>query len=122
MSLPLSVENKKLFQFNYITQKKEFLKKNFTNSIDLISEILIIDYKNEGFENKFDIKILDKFPKLKIPKIVFGGVSGDKKIKTILNKKNVQAVAIGNSLNYKEHNIKKIKSKNNNFNRLSFYE
>ena len=122
MSLPLTVENDNLFQFNYINKKKEFLKKTFLNSIDFISEILIIDYKNEGFENKFDIKILDKFPKLKIPKIVFGGVYGDKKIKKILNKKNVQAVAVGNSLNYKEHCVKKIKSKNKNFTRLSFYE
>ena len=78
MSLPF--QSKMIIYFNLITLlKKRIFKRTFLNSIDFISEILIIDYKNEGFENKFDIKILDKFPKLKIPKIVFGGVYGRQK-------------------------------------------
>ncbi len=118
MSLPLTVYNNELFQFDYKIKKKIQLKKSFLNCFNFVSEILIIDYENEGLENKFNEKIIEKFPVSEKSVIVFGGVHGDEKIRRLLNKNNIGAIAIGNSLNYKEHCVKKIKLKFKNFSRL----
>ena len=41
-----------------------------------ISEVLLIDYKNEGHDEAFDFKILDFVEKIDIPLILFGLSSG----------------------------------------------
>jgi imidazole glycerol phosphate synthase subunit HisF len=118
LSLPLTIDNNMLHRFDYRNNKKFFFKNFFIDSTNLVSEILIIDYKNEGYQNKFNEKIIEKFPNLKIPIIAYGGVFGKKKIKNLLNNKKINAIAIGNILNYTENSIKKIKLANKNYLRL----
>ena len=45
-----------------------------------------------------------------IPLILYGGIYGIKNIKNILTDKRVNAISIGNTLNYSEHSVQKTKS------------
>ena len=47
--------------------------------------------------------------KFETPLICFGGISNENLIKKIAKKKKVNAVAIGNSLNYKEISVQNLK-------------
>ena len=49
----------------------------------------------------------------KIPFILFGGICTAKHIVDCLELENVSAVMLGNSLNYKEHNIYRLKKEIN---------
>tara|TARA_B100000963_G_scaffold358210_1_gene382307 strand:- start:51476 stop:52240 length:765 start_codon:yes stop_codon:yes gene_type:complete len=112
ISVPLIYENGKILYFNYINKKKYDLKDHNLHFLDgnLFSEILIIDKKNEGGNNTFDMRILEKVLfKKKI--IVFGGISRADKINRLLKKNKISAIAIGNSLNYSEISIQNIKKK-----------
>jgi len=75
----------------------------------LVSEILLIDYINEGYFDQFNLNILNLIKKFKVPVICFGGISKKNLINKIVKNNNVNAVAIGNSLNYKEISIKNLK-------------
>ena len=113
MSLPLSIDNKKsITHFNYLDKSKDKLHKNFFYALDkkLISEVIVIDHVNEGYENTFNLEILN-IDILMTPIICFGGIKDEKFIKKIINKKNVSAIAVGNSLNYSEISIQNIKKK-----------
>ena len=89
------------------------IEKNFA------SEILLIDYINEGSPEKYNDKIIDLFPIKSVPIIAFGGI-GLNNINKILLKKNVNAVAIGNVLNYSENSIRNIKSNYQNLLRYNY--
>jgi cyclase len=125
LSLPVSLSSKdELLQYDYIKKKIIKIKNNFIISIEknLISEVLFIDHINEGYDDKFNHKILDKI-NIKLPIICFGGISSKKKIDKIFENKNVAAVAIGNSLNYSENRIQKLKKKLSNINiRKAFFK
>jgi len=89
----------------------------------LFSEILLIDFMNEGKTNGFNEKLIELFPEEKTPLIVFGGISHEKQINRIFFNKKVSAIGIGNFLNYKEHAYQKIKERTNNgFIRKEFYD
>ena len=62
ISVPLIYENGKILYFNYINKKKYDLKDHNLHFLDsnLFSEILIIDKKNEGGNNTFDMRIQEK--------------------------------------------------------------
>ena len=57
-----------------------------------------------------------------MPLITFGGIYSTDKINKILKINNVDAVAIGNSLNYLELNIQNIKKKCKKYLRNPVYE
>ena len=110
-SVPVSFIVDKLFWFNY---KENIYKDNFEEmraivSDSLISEIFLIDKNNEGGKNAFKNDILNLFPFKNIPLILFGGINNNYQIKNFFNKEYVSSIAIGNSLNYKEHAIQKLK-------------
>ena len=112
LSLPLIYENGKILYFDYIKKKNDDLKNHNLKFLDdkLFSEILIIDKKNEGGNNTFDTRILEK--NLSTKKIIaFGGISRTDKINKLLKKSKISAVAIGNCLNYSETSIQNIKKK-----------
>lgn len=122
LSLPLLLINKKLKQFDYINDKIIDLNQNFKYAIKekLISEILLIDKNYEGsLLSTFDSSILKQL-KFELPLIYFGGINSINKIKKIINDKRISAVGIGNSLNYSEHRIQKIKDTITKF-RKPFY-
>jgi cyclase len=75
----------------------------------VISEILLTDWKNEGYPVSFDKTLVELFPFQKIPLITFGGISNVKQMKTLFARSNIAAVAVGNFLNYREHSIQEFK-------------
>ena len=112
LSIPLLEKDNKLFRFNYINSSKELFS-DFFEVIKLLnfSEILLIDKENEGSQN-FNLNIVDLFLKnLDRGVLVFGGVVDLRLIKKLLIYRNVKAIVIGNSLNYKEIQISNIKKK-----------
>ena len=112
-SMPISLINKKISQYNYLNKTTSNINYNFILAAKekLFSEIMLVDYKNEGHEKSFNNKLINLFPIKNIPLICFGGISDPKQIIKITKNKNVYAIAIGNSLNYKENTIQNIKQK-----------
>ncbi len=110
-SLPLFIEKGHMKYFDYHSRKSstvdcemfKFLKQNF------ISECITIDCQNEGTLSGFDLEIIKQFPIKKIPLIPFGGIGNKSLLNKVLRLKQVAGVAIGNSLNYRENAIFKIK-------------
>ena len=112
ISLPVnSSQNKKILIYERISKKLDYMNDNFKEALDneLASEILLIDYLNEGYYDKFNINIINLLKNINLPLICFGGISSSNKIKKIIKKKNINAIAIGNSLNYKEISIQLLK-------------
>ena len=110
-SLPVRATNEKLLTYDYISRKEKPLSANVLKLIQgkAISELLLIDYSNEGFSGQFDKKILSYVEKLKTDLILFGGIGGADQVKELISGNNVSAVAIGNSLNYREDGVHLIK-------------
>ncbi|MDC1476372.1 HisA/HisF-related TIM barrel protein [Pelagibacteraceae bacterium] len=110
-SIPLISHNKNIYQFNYLEKQMIKINNNFIKAIkeNLVSEILLTDIKNEGYENSFNCSLLNLFPVKNFPIICFGGISTPKQIIKIIKNKNVNAIAIGNSLNFKENAVQFIK-------------
>jgi len=110
-SIPLSIKNNYLLQYNYKLSILSELTNNFKTVIknNLISEVMIVDYINEGYCDRFDTKLIKYFPIKNVPIIAFGGITTSDKINKIISFKSISATAIGNSLNYKENSLKIIK-------------
>lgn len=109
ISLPLRY-NKEFIYFNH-KQKREFRISEhpiFELDENLYSEVLVIDYINEG-DGIFNLNLLKVSQILKQKLIIFGGVNDVSLCKKILNNKSVSAIAIGNKLNFKESSIYNLK-------------
>ncbi len=112
ISLPIKSDEKKNLLFFDSKLKKEIkISENMIKAINdkLASEVLLIDYLNEGYSDQFNINILNLLKKFETPLICFGGISNENLIKKIAKKEKVNAVAIGNSLNYKEISVQNLK-------------
>jgi len=112
ISTPMSFDSGMLGVYDY--QKLEIsLDIDSTRDIinsGIVSEMLVIDYKNEGYKNSFNRQIIDGLMiKKKGSVIAFGGITEDEQVNSLLNLDIVSAVAIGNSLSYREHAIQMIK-------------
>lgn len=112
-SIPIIKNQGKIFEYNYknksiknISNNKLIMKNN-----QLASEFLITDVINEGYDDKFNVDLIKKFPLKNKKLICFGGIKTKKIIEKILKNKNVSAIAIGNSLNFKEHVVQNLKKK-----------
>lgn len=109
-SIPVILNNNKLYHYDYILKEFNFFHKNLLKFIKrYTSESLIIDVKNEGNVGKFDTKILDKIVKFDLPVICYGGIDISKKTESILNEDKVSAIALDNVLNYTELPVKKLR-------------
>jgi len=107
--LPLSKLRNEVFWYNYLSREKKILtsqdiKKIFSSSL---SELLIVDYLNEGRLDSFNLNLLDcnLVRKSPFPLLIFGGISNPSIAKKILRNRKVAAAAIGNFLSYRENNI-----------------
>ena len=112
LSMPLSInQDNEIRFFDHKTQKEYEISDNFIKAIkdDLISEILISDYKNQGTMNGFDLRIIKKLNYTN-DLILSGGIYKKNDFKKIFRDKRVVASAVGNNLNYGEHRIQKFKS------------
>ena len=76
----------------------------------IVSEALIIDWRNEGKPASFDDALVDIFPVADVPLIVFGGLSESAQLRRVLSSSRVVAAAVGNFLNYKEHAVQRYRS------------
>lgn len=75
-----------------------------------ISELIIIDKEGEGSENGFNQEFIEKIKNFtNLPLLVFGGIVKEKQIAKLLSIPEVSGVLVGNSLNYKEHSINRLK-------------
>lgn len=110
-SLPMSIGTDGLELYNYRTKSKSRTSEALINVIEqgMISEILLIDWKNEGYPDSFDMTLVEIFPFQNIPLITFGGISNTQQMKTLFGRSNIAAVAVGNFLNYHEHSIQEFK-------------
>jgi imidazole glycerol-phosphate synthase subunit HisF len=75
----------------------------------VVSEVLVIDWTNEGYPNSFDPRLVDEFPLDDVQLIAFGGLSASEQMARLLEHPHLAAVAVGNFLSYREHAIQKYK-------------
>lgn len=112
-SMPLSMVDGQLARLNYRSGTVAPLSSSMLALINSksVSEYLVIDWKNEGKFNGFNVQLIDTFPQGAHSLIAFGGISETHQIEALLACENIGAVAVGNFLNYKEHAINTIKRK-----------
>jgi len=122
--MPVMANNGIIKWLNYRNKSslplKDGMLDNYTKTV---SELLLIDFLNEGSKDGFNNKILEDFIDVDLSLILFGGLSDGPKIKKLLANKMVSAIAIGNFLNYKEHSIQNFKREYSRSNiRDSYYK
>jgi imidazole glycerol-phosphate synthase subunit HisF len=112
-AMPISFVDKTLMWMNYETRISKILDKNILKFLEsgFFSEVMIINWKGEGVSDSFDEKFISDFPIQKISMIPFGGVDDINKISSLLTIPSISAFAIGNFLNYTEHNVQLYKNK-----------
>lgn len=112
-SLPLVYRKNGIRLFDYIKQKTIKLPENILKLLDkgIVSEALLIDVENEGVDDGFNEDLVNLFPESSLPLIAFGGLNDERKMKCLLERGNVAAIALGNFLNYKEHAAQMYKEK-----------
>ena len=112
-SIPVGVENNgNAYWYNYQTKSQCSLNEDIISLINegLISELLLTDWKNEGYEDAFDFRILKLFENNDVPLILFGGLNSINILKKAFDIQKVVAAAIGNKLNYSEHAVQNIRN------------
>jgi cyclase len=115
MSMPVCLKKNILKQYVYTDKKIINISSIFLKYIKekIISEIMLIDYINEGSKNNFNINLIKKLKIKDISLIVFGGIGEKSIINKLLQLDNVAAIAVGNSLNYSENKIQDLKQTSN---------
>lgn len=110
-SIPITNQNGQFCRYDYINKREFSFEENDLRAlVDLgISELLVIDKDSEGSLGEFEVEKLQIFREIKIKLIAFGGIVGGDLTSSILMNPNVSAVAVGNSLNYREQAVHKIK-------------
>ena len=110
-SMPLSQDQREIAWLDYRNGKSQPFGKAKLASLQegIISEILVIDWVNEGQADAFDMQLVERFPTQNIPLIAFGGLSSPEQMVMLLDKENMAAIAIGNFLSYQEHAIQRYK-------------
>ena len=107
-ALPIGLDEQGVFKYNYLKKNIYFKEISEVINLSFISE-LFIDFKSEGYKNSFNKNLLTYFKSIKVPLIVFGGLSDSDQIRKILRKRKISAICVGNSLNYKENKIQYLK-------------
>ena len=110
-ALPLSWNGAQIEWLDYRRRTSSAISKETLSLAEtgVVSEMLLIDWKHEGFQGGFEPRLVGAFPLSDVPLIVFGGISDSSQMAELLQMKNVSAVAVGNFLNYREHTIQKLK-------------
>lgn len=105
-SMPMAFIKNELMHFNYIESSYLQISDHIFDAIDnrKISEVMVIDHKNEGLKSGFQEELLNNFIK-NCNLIAFGGISSPKQVKKLMSIGSVVGVGIGNFLNYKEHSV-----------------
>lgn len=109
--LPLTFEGNALRWLDYRCGEHKLLSDDLLEAFvsGVLSEALLVDWRNEGFRCSFDNNILTAFPFKNVPLIVFGGLSEVGQLRAVFDSPRVAAAAVGNFLSYKEHAIQRYK-------------
>jgi imidazole glycerol-phosphate synthase subunit HisF len=109
--LPLSFEAGRLRWLDYLTGRSAPLSVADLTLFEqrVASEVLIVDWRNEGRARGFDAELIRRFPLAGIPLIAFGGLSGPEQLDSVLALPQVAAAAVGNFLAYREHAVQKLR-------------
>lgn len=110
-ALPMTATDDGAQWRDYRTGKDEPLSDAVRSMLDdgVVSEALIIDHANEGNPGAFDPRVLDAGLADHVPLIAFGGISEAACVTDLLKREQVDAVAIGNFLSYREHAVQAYK-------------
>ncbi len=110
--LPLAFQQQQLMWLDYRTRQSAILSDELKLLLErkVLSEIMLVDWKHEGYPAAFDTRLIASMSDIGLPLIPFGGISEAEQVLTLLQHGSVPAVAIGNFLNYQEHAIQKFKS------------
>ncbi len=109
--LPVAKTGGEVEWFDYRTRKSSVVSAEVLELVNknAISEVMLVDWLNEGVPLGFDQALVEDTLLNNIPLIVFGGISNSQQLSVLLRNSNVAAVAIGNFLSYQEHAIQKFK-------------
>jgi imidazole glycerol-phosphate synthase subunit HisF len=105
--LPLSVHGTTLQLLHYMSGRSTPLTAEDLSLFEtrVVSEALIIDWRNEGRAAAFEIDLIRCFPVSDVPLIAFGGISEAVQLEMLFGDQRVAAVGIGNFLSYREHAV-----------------
>ena len=109
--LPMSIVNGALTWRDHLARRDVPLE-----SVDLalfseevVSEVLLVDWRNEGRPGGFDVDLVRRFPLRGIPLIAFGGLSEAPQLADLFADDRVVACGVGNFLAYTEHTVQRIR-------------
>lgn len=110
-ALPLSWRGGRVEWLDYQHRCSSSISSDVLSLVEtgIVSEILLIDWMNEGHQGRFELNLVKDFPFDGVPLIVFGGISDSEQMAELLQMTNVSAVAVGNFLSYREHAVQKYK-------------
>lgn len=110
-SLPMTAGKDGALWRDYRTCEDAPLSAEVRGMLDggVISEALIIDHSHDGEPGGFDPAVLDASLSDDVPLIAFGGISEAGCVTDLFKREQVDAVAIGNFLSYREHAVQAYK-------------
>jgi cyclase len=105
--IPATFTHPEIQWYNYCTKKNQSFSTELVELLrsKTISEIMLVDWQNEGITEGFQSELVVNLPFTNIPIIAFGGLSSAVKVREILGLPFVVAAAVGNFLNYQEHAV-----------------
>jgi cyclase len=112
-NIPVSIINDCLLWYDYRNSNEiDFRSLVMAKlNLDWVSEVMLTDWRHEGLANTFNQQIPNLFAALiKKPLLLFGGISTQEQMQSLMARESVVAVGIGNFLNYKEHAVQNLKS------------
>jgi cyclase len=110
-ALPLSWSPEGLELFEHTNRRSRALSRDDLSLFDerVVSEALIIDWRHEGHGASFDMRLVEDFPAIDVPLVVFGGISEGGQLERLFGIDRVAAAAVGNFLSYRELAVRALK-------------
>lgn len=111
LSMPLTIRNGVPLWLDYRTSTAHPVNSALLALMHdrMASEILVIDSDHEGGRGSFSDQMFDLADTLPLPLIVFGGITDALQQQRLLEKQNIAAIAVGNTLNHSEHAVQTMK-------------
>jgi len=108
-SLPVAMGSEGIEWLDYRNKIPRRISQDVLDLLEsgVISEVMISDWKNEGYPRGFDQRLIQEFPMNNVSLIAFGGLSEAGQLMELLKYPNLSAVGIGNFLSYREHAVQK---------------
>ena len=107
---PVVMQAGNLHAFDYLSKETvgRINVQHYIDNSNSFSELMLVDVQNEGILCGFNTDILAPFDDAQLQIICFGGITEKQQIKSLFFRKEVSAVAVGNSLSYQEIPNKRI--------------